>query len=722
MSINPPPIVDTESTQGKWAMPISWQRWFSTTFGNGGGSTGAGGVLSDAVILAPNTATRNQVQSTGDFPNLILKAYAGMTNPLAAFQNSSGTEVAAVEATGALSALSGTLTSLTGNYSRAARLSSAGLVTTVSNVVYASEIASFANFQTFITNVGSTKVHFIVDVDIPITSPVSTPITMLVDPIPGGGFSGSSTLTINKCAQVGLFQWISGSLAVTFASGSVEYVAPEWWGALGDNATNDRAALAAMNTSVGAAFLQVFCSSSNYLVNSALTINGRIRFMSGGKLKPASGIAITLGSSTYVIANGDWKDTSAGGTFTNGAGSYEERLITRTTSPTGGRTLNLGYPGNVIHETSSVCFVFGGADNFEHNIGADSELSVIGGGYDNTIGATSSATTIAGGAHHVVADDSSHTFIGGGAYQESHADYAVLCGGTINKNYSLFGGMLGGHENTLGNPAVAPIDQRSSVLVGGYQNIVRGLRTFLGGGTANQATADKSFVGGGNNNIASGENSVITGGASNAASAQNSVVLGGASNISSALATISGGESATASGQYAIALGEFLDATGSASLATGARSKAVLRGQRSHAAGYFAAKGDAQMSDIVARVLTVASQTNALDLNGGSSTPVLIPDNTSWFFKVKVIARNIETDAENGAWSFEGGIKKDGTVGSTALIGSVLKVTTNEPTGWSCLVDADTTNGALRVRGSTTGVVVDDIRWVARIELSEAAG
>ena len=616
------------------------------------------------------------------------------------------------------------LSGLTANYPRASRISSGGRVQAVSNIVYASEIASFANFQTFLTNVGAAEVHFIVDVDIPITSSVSIPSTILVDPIPGGGFtiSSSQTLTIGKMAKTAPFQIFSGSGAVAFSVGAVEYVLPEWWGAIGDDSTDCRAAIAAMSTTASTTILQIFSSKSAYRVASTLSIDGRILFPNGGKLKPANTIAITLGSSTFVKCNGDWKDTTLGGTFTNGAGSYEERLITRTSSPTDGRSLHMGFPGNTIHETSGVCFVFGGVNNQEHSIGSNSELSVIGGGYDNAIGNTSSASTIAGGAHHIIGNDASHTFIGGGSYQESYADYAVLCGGTLNKTYSLFGAMLGGHENTLGDVAVLPINQRSSVLVGGYQNIVKGLRSALVGGTANQATGDKSFLGGGNNNIASGENSVIPGGASNAASAQNSVVLGGASNISSSLATISGGESATASGQYAIALGEFLDATGSASLATGARSKAVLRGQRSHAAGYFAAKGDSQISEIVARVLTVASQTNALDLNGGSSTPVLIPDNTSWHFKVRVAARNIETDGENGAWSFEGGIKKDGTVGSTALIGSVLKTTINEPAGWSCLVDADTTNGALRVRGSTTGVVVDDIRWVARIELSEAAG
>lgn len=71
----------------------------ASTVGGDGGTTlttkdYVDGAFADAVILAPNSATRNLVQATGDFPELILRQSVGQTvNPLIV-QNSAGTPLA----------------------------------------------------------------------------------------------------------------------------------------------------------------------------------------------------------------------------------------------------------------------------------------------------------------------------------------------------------------------------------------------------------------------------------------------------------------------------------------------------------------------------------------------------------------------------------------------------------------------------------------------------
>jgi hypothetical protein len=453
------------------------------------------------------------------------------------------------------------------------------------------------------------------------------------------------------------------------------------------------------------------------------TLAGYMRIYGDAAINPASGATFAMGSDAVIEAAGDWRDTSGGGSFTYAAGSWERRLLDKVTSPTGGRILHDGYPGNSIDESSGTSRVFGGSSTYPHSLGDASELSVIGGGYDNHIGDNDSASTIAGGAHHLIDDDASHSAIVGGAYQESYASYSAMVGGTLNKSYSTFGFMGGGHENTLGDPMVTPIDQRASVLVGGYQNSLKALRAVIVGGIQNLVEGAYAFLGGGRNNTASGENSVVTGGQSNVASAKNTIALGGQSNQATSLAAIVGGESATATANYAVAIGEFLDATASNAWATGSRSLANKYGQKAHAAGYFAAKGDAQISDLVARKATSGSQTVNLDLSGStSSNPITLPNNTSWCFRIRLIGRNIDTDGENGAWTFEGALSRDANAASTALIGSVTTTTINAPSGWSVVVQADTLAGALQIQVSTDGTVSDDIRWVARIELVEASG
>ena len=93
---------------------------------------------------------------------------------------------------------------------------------------------------------------------------------------PGAILDGAGTLTINGPFDASLTQCFGATITVTFGSGAVKEVYPEWWGALGDDSTDDQAAIQATIDSLDNE--QTLGSPGNqiYKIGSALTISKRI--------------------------------------------------------------------------------------------------------------------------------------------------------------------------------------------------------------------------------------------------------------------------------------------------------------------------------------------------------------------------------------------------------------------------------------------------------------
>ena len=347
-------------------------------------------------------------------------------------------------------------------------------------------------------------------------------------------------------------------------------------------------------------------------------------------------------------------------------------------------------------------------------------MSVIGGAYDNTIEANAIATTIAGGAHHIVKSGATHSAVLGGSYQTTFGNYSTLGGGTQNKvgsNYSTVGG---GQNNIAGDETLASLDDsRSAVVAGGASNSAKGKWSTIAGGATNVIpnTAVSAAVLGGRTNTASGIQSSILGGYNNSASGQSSAIIGGQANTASNSTACAGGNASNATGISSFAYGDYCNATGLQSVATGARCNAYLAGMKAHANGWFAVAGDAQISDLVARVVTTNSAVKRLDLNGGSATAIVLPNNKTWMFVVNVVARNTAA-SEHAAYEIKGCIKRDATSGTTAFVGTpAITMTAESVAGWDANVSANTTTGALDI--NVTGEEAKTIRWVARIQLTE---
>lgn len=86
---------------------------------------------------------------------------------------------------------------------------------------------------------------------------------------------------------------------ITFAAGSVERFFPGWWGAAGDGATDDAAAIQGALDAAATNGGIVFLPTGTYKVDSTITIAANV------SLRYSNGATISKGTSGLVVFNGD---------------------------------------------------------------------------------------------------------------------------------------------------------------------------------------------------------------------------------------------------------------------------------------------------------------------------------------------------------------------------------------------------------------------------------
>jgi len=309
-------------------------------------------------------------------------------------------------------------------------------------------------------------------------------------------------------------------------------------------------------------------------------------------------------------------------------------------------------------------------------------VSTIGGGQNNT--ANGDGSVIPGGSGNVAA--AANSTIGGGNTNNitGVAVEGVIAGGELNICQTAESFVGGGRQNTAGDGGGA--NQRATV-VGGENNTASGQESFIGGGDSNTASATQSSVVGGDNNDATGVESFIGGGGSNTAGGTNSVVAGGQDN------------SATA--DYSVVPG-------------GLRASANKYGQVAHASGQFLAVGDAQASELLMRRATTDATPSELFLDG-AALRCTIPNNTSWMFDIRVIART--SAGLDAIYTSQGVIRNNaGATTASAVTTTELFDGATLP-GTPVVVTADDPNDALII--TVTGIAATNIRWVALVKLLE---
>jgi len=102
----------------------------------------------------------------------------------------------------------------------------------------------------------------------------------------------------------------------------------------------------------------------------------------------------------------------------------------------------------------------------------------------------------------------------------------------------------------------------------------------------------------------------------------------------------------------------------------------------------------------------------------GASQQLVLPNNSTWLIEVNVAARRTDAANESDVFWFAGGIDRQASAATTAMIGTANTTNIEQSTNWSITVSADTSNGALKV--VATGEAGKTIRWTAFARIVEA--
>lgn len=305
-------------------------------------------------------------------------------------------------------------------------------------------------------------------------------------------------------------------------------------------------------------------------------------------------------------------------------------------------------------------------------------------------------TQVAAGTHNV---------IGGGRQNSAAGTYSTVAGGSNNA--------ATGNQCTIGGGSSNVAASTSGTVAGGSSNAANGGYQFVGGGLSNTLSGSFTYgaISGGQSNMVNASHGFVGGGASNTVSASHGVIGGGQSNTASgAYAAVIGGHGNVAGGNYSVTSGQYATARG-------------IAGVVAHAAWTLGVvAGDTQYATYNLCRLTTGStitELTATAATGSASNRIVLPNNSAYCFSGIVIARSSTGDVKS--WRIEGTIKRGANAAATAIVGTVLSVSDNDAgaAAWALTVDADTTNGTLRLQG--TGAAATTIRWNARIETVEIA-
>jgi hypothetical protein len=461
-----------------------------------------------------------------------------------------------------------------------------------------------------------------------------------------------------------------------------------------------------LNHGAGTRTLNIFCTSND--------TNGHIIFST--RLGAGSS-ATDYGTERMRITSsgvGIGTASPTGNLHVIGTGIFSTNIGVATNSPTAqlhvvgsGIVGNLKINGSVISNTvsnSGIILETNGVGPLQRSSGGNSRGqyavdwqvlrnavsdvaagngSVIGGGRSNTT--NSGYSTVAGGYNNTCS--AAYGFIGGGKENDTGGSYygcETIGGGKFNSTgagYSDYGTICGGYDNTLSGYA--------ATICGGWGNIASYNRATVGGGGSNTSSGYCSTIAGGQQNVNSGALATIGGGFANYATATYS--------------TVAGGESNTASGFYSMVPG-------------GKVAVANKYGQLAHAAGSFAAAGDAQHSIFVLRNKTSGAVAGPTEMGLDGSTTRLTIDSGKILSGTINILGSKSDGATIARYLRQFTIKN---VGGTTTLVSTATIGTDETNGTAISITANNTSDYLSIQ--TSGVNNQTWRWVAIVDCVDMA-
>ena len=449
---------------------------------------------------------------------------------------------------------------------------------------------------------------------------------------------------------------------------------------------------------------------------STQVASGNYSVIGGGNDNTAGG--------TRAIVGGGSSNTASGGNSTVGGGSGNTSSNSYATISGGQYNVASGIRSTVGGGSSNTASgsysnVFGGTGNISSGIG-----TIVGGIFNTASngavlsGCLSRICTVTIASPAVFTSTNYHGLTTGNIVRlqttgslptglSTGTNYYVLSTGLTSVNFQLSLTNGGAAINTSGSQSGThtlfmistnnTCSGESGVICGGIKNNIGSTNyvSTIVGGYKNQI-----INGGGNGFLGGGRDNTINGNLGAA-------IVGGRSNTTaSTYAFIGGGQSNTASGIYSSIIG-------------GLQGKATRHGEFTHSSGRFANNGDAQHTILIARISTTDDTANQVLFLNGSSGRLTLPAKSVWKFTVNLSAYN-DTDNEAAWWTFEGGIRRNASNGTT-LIGTNVSITESEASLSTATADvvADDTNEALEIR--VTGVAAKNIRWVAVVDIVQTS-
>lgn len=306
----------------------------------------------------------------------------------------------------------------------------------------------------------------------------------------------------------------------------------------------------------------------------------------------------------------------------------------------------------------------------------------------------------------------------------SKASYGCIISGSGNiGRENVIGGVIAnvGTANSNGIPIDDTFVVDYSRIIGGYDNVINGESGTINADhcSIEEAATHAAINGGANHKIIDGDYNVIGGGVDNTLSADFGVVAGGARNVmqsAGAGGVIAGGADNNLSGIYSgVGYGRYNQAIANYSSANGVYGVSTSKGKQVTGGGRFSAAGDAQCGKLICRKQTTDA-TPAFCGFEAAYDVLVMPDNSSWYFDVKIIARR-GANGESKAWHVTFmGINNAGA--STTIVNKVITVVGEQPTGtdaWTVDFVSDTDS----VDPIVTGEAGKTINWVMVIETVE---
>jgi hypothetical protein len=246
-----------------------------------------------------------------------------------------------------------------------------------------------------------------------------------------------------------------------------------------------------------------------------------------------------------------------------------------------------------------------------------------------------------------------------------------------------------------------------------------------GGNARGAESADLQILRSSSSQVASGNNSFCAGRA-NTASGTYSAAFGFVNQASAAASSAIGGRANLASGDSSVSCGGGLSSSSSSSNQATATASATLGGQRAsadrlsmqaHAAGQFAAIGDAQRARFVLRNKTTTNAAVELFLDG-SATRLTIPSG-----KVLGLTINITGISSTGAtvahYLRQYALKN--VSGTCTEVYAPVTIGTDNAAGTSIALSAYDVGVVEALKVEVTGITSEIWRWVASVDAVEIA-